>query len=222
MQTFKFVQKSSNAKTGPIPVVYSSRSTCPDSCPMKGAECYAEYGPVRLAWNRAESGISASELSAEIAKLPREGIWRYGVAGDLPGENESVDVQALDLLIRANSARDVIAYSHKKSEQSLSAIRDANQRGFTINISADSVSEADYYYRQDLPTVLTVPSDAPEVTYTASGARVVVCPAQTREDVTCESCRLCSVSNRRVIVGFRAHGTKTKSLDRRIKLQEIA
>lgn len=222
MQTFKFVRVSSNAKTGKIPVVYSSRNTCPDSCPMKGTECYAEYGPVRLAWNRAESGISANELAKEIAKLPREGVWRYGVAGDLPGVGESVDVQALDLLIRANSARDVIAYSHKKSEQAIEAIRDANQRGFTINVSADSVSEADHYYRQDLPTVLTVPSDAPEITYTESGARVVVCPAQTRSDVTCESCRLCSVSSRRVIVGFRAHGTKTKSLDKRIKLQEIA
>jgi len=40
-----------------------------------------------------------------------------------------------------------------------------------------------------------------------------VCPAQTREDVTCASCGLCAIPDRRVIIGFRAHGTRARVAD---------
>ena len=220
MQTFKFVSKSSNAKTGPIPVVYSSRSTCPDRCAHKGAGCYAEYGPISIQWRKVDqTGIDLEQLCESIRTIPIGSLWRYGVAGDLPGQGETLDRQALDKLVRANRGRRGFTYTHKLTD--LDAIRDATARGFTVNVSADSVALADHYYAQDLPVTVVVPRDAPEVTYTPEGVRIVVCPAQTRQDVTCQICGLCAVASRRAIVGFRAHGVGAGKVEKRLKVVNL-
>ena len=100
--TYKFIRQSQNRKTGPIPVTYSSRATCPASCVHYRSTCYAEGGPTRLAWNRAENGIGIAELCAHIQTIPRGRLWRYGVAGDLPGDGEQLDREGLAMLVRAN------------------------------------------------------------------------------------------------------------------------
>lgn len=41
---------------------------------------------------------------------------------------------------------------------------------------------------------------------TPKGRKVVVCPATHRDDVSCKTCGLCAVRDRKVIVGFPAHG----------------
>ncbi len=46
--------------------------------------------------------------------------------------------------------------------------------------------------------------------HTPAGRRIVVCPATYREDVTCASCQLCQRADRKVIVGFPAHGASHK------------
>lgn len=217
---YKFVRVSQNVKTGPMSVVYSSRQTCPDSCAHKGAGCYAESGPISWQWRKVDSnGIDLNALCDNIRTIPRGSLWRYGVAGDLPGQGDTLDRQALDKLVRANMGRRGFTYTHKLGD--LDAIRDATARGFTVNVSADSIEQADHYYGQDLPVTVVVPRDAPEVTYTPEGVRIVVCPAQTREDVTCQSCGLCAVASRRVIVGFRAHGTGAGKIERRLKVVNL-
>ena len=45
---FLTIKKSSNRKTGPIPVTYGSRKTCPPSCPHYEDDCYGE--DFTLAW----------------------------------------------------------------------------------------------------------------------------------------------------------------------------
>ena len=63
-----FVAKSANAKTGPLPVAYVARESCPPSCAHYRASCYAEGGPARLAWNRAADAASWRELCDEIGR----------------------------------------------------------------------------------------------------------------------------------------------------------
>ena len=66
--------KSKNAKTGEIPVVTSSSSTCPNSCPFKHHGCYAKGGPLRIHWANVDSGkygFEFSELIEALRKLPR-------------------------------------------------------------------------------------------------------------------------------------------------------
>jgi hypothetical protein len=67
--------KSSNSKTGPIPVSTSSRDSCPPDCAMR-AECYADAGPLALHWSavtRAERGDDWPVFVSKIAALPDAG-----------------------------------------------------------------------------------------------------------------------------------------------------
>jgi len=213
-----FVKRSANAKTGPIPVTYTERASCPPSCPHIGADCYAEAFHTRLAWNRAAAGIAWARLCQSVAALPAGQLWRHNVAGDLPGAGESVDAVALGELVAANTGRRGFTYSHKKTPDAIRWIKAANQWGFTVNLSADDAGEADQLAElQAGPVVAIVPSDTPEKSFTPGGRPIVICPAQSRDGITCESCKLCAVPDRKVIVGFRAHGFREKATDARAR-----
>ena len=55
-------------------------------------------------------------------------------------------------------------------------------------------------------TVLPDTVHGNEELHTPAGRRIVVCPATYRDDVTCASCQLCQRAERKIIVGFPAHG----------------
>jgi len=210
-----FVRESANVKTGKIPVTYSAENTCPPSCPHFRGSCYAEGFHTRLAWNRAgRDGLAWGELCKRIESLPLNTLWRHNIAGDLPGEGENVDIKALAALVLANLGKRGFTYSHKKSPSAIRAIRSANRAGFTINLSADDAGEADTLAKLNAgPVVSVVPIDCPEKSETPEGRKIIVCPAQSRENVTCETCGLCARADRDVIIGFRAHGTRAKKAD---------
>ena len=211
-----FVKQSANEKTGPIPVTYSARSTCPHSCPQYGAGCYADAGyHTRLAWNRVDrDGIEWEEFCSRVAALPDGELWRHNVAGDLPGENENVDPVKLGQLVAANRGKRGFTYSHKKTPDAVRWIKAANEWGFTINLSADNAGEADKLAELNAgPVVAIVPIDNPEKSYTPGGRKIIVCPAQSRDGVTCKTCGLCARADRNVIIGFRAHGVRAKIAD---------
>jgi len=153
-------------------------------------------------------------LCEKIAALPVGTLWRHNVAGDLPGDGEKIDAKALAALVAANKGKRGFTYTHKKSAQAIRSIRAANRAGFTVNLSADDAGEADRLAElQAGPVVAIVPIDTPEKAYTPGGRQIVVCPAQTRDSVTCSTCGLCSRANRETIVGFLAHGTRAKLAD---------
>jgi len=211
-----FVKKSSNRKTGAIPVTYSQRETCPESCPHYRSDCYAEDYYTRLTWDKvAARGSSLPELCDSIAALPEGQLWRFNVAGDLAGKGEAVDAYALGKIVRANIGRRGFTYTHKKNRDAIKWARHATEWGFTVNLSADDAGEADTLAAHGLPLVCIVPMDTPERTTTPAGRPIVVCPAQTRDDKTCENCGLCQHADRAVIVGFRAHGTRAKITDQK-------
>jgi len=214
MMRYHFIQKSSNSKTGPIPVTYSQRETCPPSCPHYRADCYAEDYYTRMSWDKVpQRGGTLAELCQSIAALPPGQLWRHNVAGDLPGTGENVDPVALGEIVAANRGRRGFTYTHKKSADSLYWAWQATQWGFTVNLSADDAGEADALAATGLPVTAIVPIDTPEKTTTPGGLPIVVCPAQTRENVTCADCGLCQKAHRAVIVGFRAHGSKARITD---------
>jgi hypothetical protein len=213
-----FVAETANRKTGPLPVVYAARETCPASCAHYRTSCYAEGGPARLAWNRAGDALDWRELCERVAALPDGELWRYAIAGDLPGRGGRVNRRELRQLVRANRGRRGFTYSHKRGAAALAAIRDANAAGFTVNLSADDAGEADELAATGAgPVVVVVPEDAPERSTTPAGRPIVVCPAQTRDGVTCASCQLCQRVDRAVIVGFRAHGARARTADERAR-----
>lgn len=211
---YHFIRESGNRKTGPIPVTYSERETCPPSCPHYRADCYAEDFYTRMAWDKVPvRGGTLGALCEAVAGLPEGQLWRHNVAGDLPGEGENVDPVALGEIVRANIGRRGFTYTHKKSPEAVHWAGHATAWGFTVNLSADDAGEADALAETGLPVCAIVPMDTPEKTETPAGRTIIVCPAQSREDINCATCGLCARADRRVIIGFRAHGTRARVAD---------
>jgi hypothetical protein len=220
-----FVPVSGNAKTGPIPVTYSPSTTCPDACKLKGNGCYAEGGNVALHWRKVEQrGVSFESFLTLVRHLPKGQLWRHNVAGDLPGKNNRIAPKALRKLAEANKGRRGFTFTHKPlTPTNARAIREANEGGFTVNLSADGLEEADRKTKAKVgPVVVVLPSDAPDKgNVTPEGRHVTVCPAQLREEITCARCGLCAKADRKTIVGFRAHGVWTRRVNERLHLSVV-
>jgi hypothetical protein len=216
--------KSRNVKTGPIPVSTSEAKTCPPACPFKaGNGCYAELGHVGMFWRKVDRGDAGNEwdlFTKQIAALPEGTLWRHNQAGDLPGDGNKIDAKALAKLVTANVGRKGFTYTHKPIDNATNraAIKQANARGFTVNLSGNNLPHADTLADSGLaPVVVVLPSDVEgnrKDLETPAGRKVVVCPATYREDVNCQSCGLCAVRDRKVIVGFPAHGVSSKRVDK--------
>jgi len=141
---YHFVKQSGNRKTGPIPVTYSQRETCPPSCPHYRADCYAEDYYTRMVWDKVpKRGGDLAALCTSIAALPEGQLWRMNVAGDLPGQGETVDPVALGDIVWANRGRKGFTYTHKKTLDAIDWAKHATDWGFTVNLSADDAGEED-------------------------------------------------------------------------------
>jgi len=210
---------SRNEKTGPMYVSTQAKGTCWTGCAYYNAGCYADGGPLGMHWAKVSDGRRGGtfeEFIAAVEALPPIAPWRYGQAGDLPGENEKIDRRKLRRLVRANNRRPSIAYTHKPVLDNVAhqiAIWEANQGSFTINLSGNDLSHADALADLDIaPVVVVLPRDATSNTVTPAGRKVVVCPATQRDDVTCVKCMLCA-RQRDFIIGFPAHGVSAKRAD---------
>ena len=204
---------SSNRKTGPMPVSYSTKEWCPDDCPLKAAGCYAKHGHTGIHWRKVTAGERGTDWNTFVSKvrhLPKGGIWRHNVAGDLPVNNAKVDATMMRQLLRGNRGRGGFTYTHHDPVENAEIIAESNRYGFTVNLSSNNVTEADTLADMDIaPGVTLLPTDSAKVTYTPKGRKVVRCPAETSEKVTCQSCRLCQKTDR-PIIGFTPHGSGKK------------
>lgn len=209
---------SRNAKTGPIPVSTSSMESCPSACPFNSANaggCYAESGPLAIHWRKVSRGVSGASFESflgQIESLPDGQLWRHNQAGDLAGHGDSLDTDALARLVAANNGRKGFTYTHKPlhSPEERDAIKSANAKGFTVNLSGNDLAHADSLYDLDIgPVVVVLPKDARESVTTPKGRKVIVCPAVVRDDVTCATCGICA-KIRKAVVGFPAHGAGAK------------
>lgn len=214
---YSLTRVSMNQKTGPIPVSTSAMTTCPISCAMREA-CYAKSGPLLIHWNKVttgERGMDIDGFCAVVKTLPKGQLWRHNQAGDLPGDGDTLDLVGLAKLVEANRGRRGYTYTHKplNTEAEREAIREANQNGFTISLSANTLEHADTLTNLGIaPVVVVLPEDVQgkQTVTTPGGNKVVVCPATYRDDVNCASCKLCAVRDRKVIVGFPVHGNQKR------------
>jgi hypothetical protein len=230
MDKFLIVAKSGNRITGPIMVTTSPRVTCPLACPLRkgGASpeagvCYAEHGHLgHYIWNgldktpagRKISGripvYSLKQLLQAIRNLPKGTLWRHNQAGDLPStDQQTITREKLQQITAANTGRRGFTYTHfdvVENEANREAIREANQNGFTVNLSADTLEEADELAKTNCaPVTVVVPATTLENTITPEGRKVVICPARVRKNINCSNCGLCA-RQRDAIIGFPALG----------------
>jgi len=182
-------------------------------------ECYAATGPLALHWAAVSAGTRGTDwatFTQTIAALPDGQLWRHNQAGDLPQIDGTIDAAALGQLVAANMGKRGFTYSHHRDAQSINWIRHANQWGFTVNLSANDLHDADRLADHAAgPVVVVLPSTTTKNTTTPKGRTVVVCPATIRDDISCASCQLCQ-RQRSVIVGFPAHGTRKRVINIRL------
>lgn len=223
-----YTVKSGNAKVGPLFVSTTESKSCPDSCPLKFTvhddgtvtvgPCYAKSGPLALHWRKVDSGergVSWSEFCTAVSAIPDGSLWRHNQAGDLPHSNGVIDFDMVSDLVQANHGKRGFTYTHHDvfMSDNLSALRQFNKSGFTVNVSANNAREADEYIDLGLPTVTLLPYDTSSKTVASPAGRTIVrCPAEYR-DTSCAECGMCAIADRDFIIGFSAHGSSKRKAD---------
>jgi hypothetical protein len=215
--------KSSNRKTGPIPVSTSTAAFCPVACPLRSDRqtgCYATGGPQGIHWRAVTAGARGQtwpEFCRAVADLPPGQLWRHNVAGDLPGNGRILYGGRCDQLVRANSGRRGFTYTHypvtggtRASVENRETVALMNTGGFTVNLSANDLAHADLLADTGAGPVCTLLVNGDRGQLTPAGRPVAVCPAVLSDSVTCHSCGLCQKPGH-PIIGFPVHGAGARS-----------
>jgi hypothetical protein len=239
------VAKSGNEKIGESSTTYVEQRSCPDSCVFfDGGGCYAEDGPVgkfvTQPLNRA-AALFANATPEEIAEAEADAIDRMEVMPDRPLRLHTVGDCKTDEAARIVAAAavryvergggSVWTYTHAWREvdreswgsvhvlascETPEDVRDAHARGYASSIVVEEFSSDRRYSwlmkRTAVGVGLPVHVD------------MVPCPAQTREGVSCSSCRLCMDSGRLlaegITIGFAIHGTPGLQRKARLALND--
>lgn len=149
-----------------------------------------------------------------VSKFADRQVWRHNEAGDLQGDTLNIDVEALRKLTKANVGKRGYTYTHYvPTGENAAAIAEANAGGFTVNLSANSLEQADAYLKLNVgPVVVVVNSEEKSDFKTPGGNRVVICP-NVITGIQCKDCRVCQLARRKVIVGFPAHGQRKRMVN---------
>lgn len=191
-------------------------ATCPASCPLLNAGCYAQGGHTALHARRGSYDARDGARFVEwVASLPVGAIVRLHVSGDvmMPGDDGAtiVDGAYLDALCQGARARPdvkVYGYTHAWREIDRDAVN--MPANLTLNASCDTPADVADARAAGWQTTTVVPSD----TSWRRNGDTVVCPEQT-SGIPCAECKLC-MRARPVTVAFRAHGSGTRKVDRRL------
>lgn len=205
--------RTTNAKTGDIPTGYIGRNvedalaSCGD-CPLKpktaggNGGCYAWSGTPNLILRRTKAKSTRVEqldfLDAVDERHPQARYARLGALGDpaVLSRDEVVDMR------EALAARrmGLLSYTHAWFDGG------HHLRGLVM-ASCDELWEVDEAIDAGWRATVVIPADTPHRGIrTPAGRRVVVCPAQRRDDVTCNSCGACDAGKKGPIIGFLQHG----------------
>ena len=150
-------------------------------------------------------------FTAALAALPEGQLWRHNVSGDLPGASDTLDAEKCEALTAANKGKRGFTYSHYPlTGHNLDVLSRMNADGFTVNVSHNSPQEA-LAAVHGLPAVTIVPIDFWQGE--KRQGRIVRCPAETSDKISCATCQLCQRRDRNDIVGFSVHGTRKKNAE---------
>ena len=217
MEHFYLNMASGNKKTGVMPVSTSHCGTCPTACPLKAHGCYAKGGPLAIHWRAVSDGsrgVEWEEFLSQIRKIPKGTLWRHNQSGDLVGKANRLNATALKQLAQANKGKRGYSYTHYPlTARNVKILQEANENGFTVNVSTNRIQEVDKAMGKGLPVVTVLPvGTIGRTLQTAKGNTVLVCPASLGKEIHCNACGLCQNGKRSYAIGFIAHGIQKKNL----------
>jgi len=219
----QFVPITKNSKTGRISVTSTEAKSCPKACPFRdGKGCYYFSGYHTSMNNKhlenKTRGGTWDDMCESVSTTVKPGaIWRHNIGGDLPHYEEVIDFPKTKKLVDANTGKEGFTFTHHDMDipGNRMVVKYCNDNGFTVNLSANGLRHADTLSDLGIaPIAVALPSDfANKVFYTPNGRKGVICPAIQKDNVTCKTCGLCAKSDRKVIIGFPAHGSGAKKVD---------
>lgn len=213
------VQWSANEKIGKVSTTYLATVSCVD-CPLKGNGCYAEHGMVAIWKRKLDAAVRARKASpvrqaqAEAAgidalKARGQGL-RLHTSGDCPTEEAArIVADAAERFMQRGGGK-AWTYTH--------AWRRVARKAWgkvSILASVETLADARRAIKRGWAPARVV-SGFPhgDKAWIDGGVRWIPCPAQTRDNVTCESCRLCWDDAKLRSIGagvaFDAHGSARK------------
>lgn len=229
------IPESSNPKTCNIIQSYSHRVTCPNRCPLKNNGCYADSFHTSRQWDRcndeedkryiANGHDLVLDLMSAVALHSKRGeksiLFRHNVAGDIALPNsDMIDGERLNTIVKScNKVSSILnninlmgyTYTHcSLTVQNFKKVKKAQNRGFTVNFSCETIEEVKKVKFAGCNAVLT--SVNPHETVKAlkkEGLKSLQCPAQTIEGMNCKKCKLCA-RDREAVVIFEVHGNGSK------------
>lgn len=208
--------KSSNTKTGPMPTISRPiETTCPTTCaflpkPLGGnGKCYAN-GRINGTVKKLATDLTVEAAAARINKGKAKGARyiRDRVVGDImqgPRDAQTVDLGYVNEVAALATATGLTAYGYTHAYDQLSSVDvlAIAATGYVMNASCNTVEDIERAVALGMPT--TYAGDDLIDGEMIAGRRIVTCPAQTRDDVTCASCGLCAKPNRAATVRFLIH-----------------
>lgn len=229
MSPVTLVEKSQNVKIGNIAATYAPiEQTCPSSCELKDKVCYAQSSFVgiqnaRLTKLARKGKYTARQLASIEARMIDEMSsqdkyasgkkalppLRLHVSGDSRTVSGTRALAAAASRYLKRGGKHVYSYTHAWKK-----VPRKNWGEVSILASVDSVAEADQAYNLGYVPALVVEKFESDKAFQIEGSslKFVPCPAQVFDDMTCEKCKLCMITDNlyqsKRAIAFAVHGVQ--------------
>jgi len=208
MRKTHWISVTKDAKTGAIPVSYSPKESCPDSCSLKDGGCYA-WGLfyLRILGAKIRDGkIEIKTLTQALKERRADAkVIRHRVAGDVVGDVTGTVQECLQV---EREGLTNIGYTHHWQSDEAQPLKK------WFRASCNSIEEMNLARSMGWSVAVMVPEGTPKKMMLKSGERAFMCPArhgvEGKTDITCNTCTLCKVTDKThdKAVMFEVHGTK--------------
>lgn len=236
----KFVESSKNVKISggfEIAASYASiEKSCPDSCKLKNAGCYAQTSYVgminqKLTKSAKKKRMKPLDVAKKEARLidesfdggpipqkgPKGGIdLRLHVSGDFSSKTAAKILGEAASRYKARQGGAVYTYSHNWRKIS----RDSFGKDLSVIASVDNIIEAKQAIAKGFATAIVVESFPNEdKAFEIEGIKFIPCVQQTK-DIPCVKCRLCFDDKKLVDIkaniAFASHGILKNKINKRL------
>ena len=208
------VEISENSKLGKISVTMASQSSCPSSCPLRGAGCYAETGRANLVTSRLNlsperNATIIAQLEAEaIRRLSGRRMLRLHAVGDCTTDEGAKLLAEACAEHTAKMGKKVYTYTHghetaRESWGDISVLR-----------SCETMTQVEKAHNDGYASALVVESHPSDLAQKNGEFTIIPCPQQTGRVKDCASCQMCTndkkLHAKKAVIAFAIHGAREK------------
>jgi hypothetical protein len=210
-------EKSGNRKIGNISSTTVTLKTCPNSCPFKDNGCYAQSSFVGMHVSKLNKTTStplelANEEAIAINSLSGKRDLRLHVAGDCTTNKIAGIVSGAAEKYKTKHNKKVYTYTHAWRN-----VDRSSWNSVSVLASTETTHDAKIAISKGYGASIVVSSHKDTKAYMEDGLKLLPCPQQIKDSVTCETCKLCMndtyLRDNKVVIAFASHGTGAKKVN---------